>query len=304
MPFRAFLFVLCLLLSSLAQAETTLTVLGSGGPELDDGRASSGYLVSFDGHQVLVDCGPGVSVNFHKAGGKLSALKTILISHLHVDHSNDLAAFVKGAFFSNLSKEIQVYGPGGNELLPSIEVYLETLFTQVYPYLKPMLRRTSKSEITFRGTSLEGGQYVKLPSGAHLRAVEVGHGPFKTLAYVLVTEDKKMVFASDHSDPKKLADYAVDCDLLVLHNAVDERATGVAHALHARPTELGRLAHACRAKMVLLNHRMKRTIGLEAETERKIRQSYSGRIIWGTELLKIGPSNSPQSLDVHSRVTS
>lgn len=37
-----------------------LVVLGSGGPEVGDGRASSGYLVRLDGvGRVLVDAGAG-----------------------------------------------------------------------------------------------------------------------------------------------------------------------------------------------------------------------------------------------------
>ena len=48
-----------------------LQVLGSGGPELEDGRASSGYVIWQDGKaRVLVDMGAGSLLRFEKSGAK------------------------------------------------------------------------------------------------------------------------------------------------------------------------------------------------------------------------------------------
>jgi ribonuclease BN (tRNA processing enzyme) len=116
-----------------------LQVLGSGGPELGDQRASSGYLVWQDGRaRVLVDMGAGSLLNFERAGGRIEDLDAILLSHLHVDHAADLPALVKASYFSGRRRDLPVYGPTGNRLMPATSAFLDALFKDgegAYRYL-------------------------------------------------------------------------------------------------------------------------------------------------------------------------
>ena len=67
------------------QKQIQLRVLGSGGPELDDGRASSSYLVLQDGQaRYLLDTGSGASLRFGESGAKFEHLDAIFLSHLHI----------------------------------------------------------------------------------------------------------------------------------------------------------------------------------------------------------------------------
>ncbi len=75
-------------------------VLGSGGPELADKRASSSYLVWIGGKpRVLVDIGGGAALRFGESGATVSDLDVILLTHLHVDHTADLPALINASFF-------------------------------------------------------------------------------------------------------------------------------------------------------------------------------------------------------------
>ena len=59
-----------------------LQVLGSGGPELDDGRASASYLVWRDGKaRLLIDMGGGSAQRFEESGANLNDLDVILFTH-------------------------------------------------------------------------------------------------------------------------------------------------------------------------------------------------------------------------------
>lgn len=52
----------------------------------------------------------------------------ILLSHLHVDHSADLPALVKGTFFTERNVDLPIYGPTGNARFPNGDNHtLETL---------------------------------------------------------------------------------------------------------------------------------------------------------------------------------
>ena len=116
-----------------------LQVLGSGGPELNDGRASSSYIIWKNGKaRILIDMGTGSLFNFEKSHASLNDLDVILMSHFHVDHSNDLPGLIKASFFSDRNRDLLLYGPGGNKLMPSATKFVHALFgsTGAFHYLK------------------------------------------------------------------------------------------------------------------------------------------------------------------------
>lgn len=69
-----------------------IRVLGFNGPYPAASGACSGYLLSQDNDQVLMDCGPGV---FSRLMAKLdpARLTAVLLSHGHGDHCSDMMAF-------------------------------------------------------------------------------------------------------------------------------------------------------------------------------------------------------------------
>ena len=91
--------------------QVKLQVLGSGGPELDDGRNSSGYLIWYKNKaRDLIDAGAGSSIEYGQSGAQFEDLQAILLTHLHVDHSADLPAFIKGSFFTSRDTNLSLFG--------------------------------------------------------------------------------------------------------------------------------------------------------------------------------------------------
>ena len=94
-------------------------VLGSGGPELQDKRAMSSYLVWENGQaRVLIDAGGGSALRFGESGAQMSQLDVILFTHFHVDHSADFAALIKSSWFEDRKRPLPIYGPPGNGFMP------------------------------------------------------------------------------------------------------------------------------------------------------------------------------------------
>jgi len=84
----------------LAEHTIALQVLGSGGPESGDKRASSAYVVWIDGKsKILIDFGGGASLRFEEVNAKIQDLDVILLTHLHIDHTADIPALLKSSFF-------------------------------------------------------------------------------------------------------------------------------------------------------------------------------------------------------------
>jgi ribonuclease BN (tRNA processing enzyme) len=110
-------------------AGVALHVLGLGGPELQDKRASSSYLIWWNGHaRVLMDIGVGAALRFGQSGGNVTGLDVILLTHLHVDYVGDLPALVKSSYFEDRRDALPVFGPTGNSNFSSTTRFIRDLF--------------------------------------------------------------------------------------------------------------------------------------------------------------------------------
>ncbi len=285
-----YLFLLLLPLLLLAQPKVSLQVLGSGGPESGDKRASSGYIVWVDGKsRLLVDFGGGTSLRFEEAGGNIADLDAILLTHLHIDHTADLPALLKSSFFIERSRDLPVYGPGGNSFMPSTENFIKRLFKSkqgAWEYMGDYLDGSASFQLkahTLRKTKQIKTIYKK--KGITVQAVSVHHGPIPALAYRVNVGTKSITFSGDmNGDYHTLEKLAKESDILVAHNAVPKGAKGVAANLHMTPLTIGEIAKMAKVKSLILSHRMLRTLGKESETKREIRKNYSGTLKFSNDL--------------------
>ena len=277
--------------SVCADNQVNLQVLGSGGPELGDKRASSSYLIWVKGKALLlIDSGAGSSLNFEKSGAKFEDLDAVVFTHLHVDHSADFPAFIKASFFTPRARDLAVYGPAGNDLMPATSEFVEKLLGDqgAFRYLNNYVNRSEESEFHLQTVDvpLENKvQTYQLSKNLSVSAISVHHGPVPAIAWRVNVFDCSITFSGDMSNSyQSLAILAGDSDILVMNNAIPESAEGVATRLHMRPSEIGKIASNAGAKRVVLSHRMKRTLGKEQETEHFIKQFYSGPIVFADDL--------------------
>jgi len=271
-----------------------LQVLGSGGPELDDGRASSGYLIWQDGRaRVLVDMGSGSMFHFEKSGASISDLDVILLSHMHVDHSNDLPSLIKASFFSNRNHDLLLYGPSGNHLMPSVTEFAQGLLGArgAYQYLNSYLDGSDRFRLVPSDVNVmdKARRMVFVDSRYKLSAVPVHHGPIPSLAWRVEIAGKTIVFSGDMSNKRgTLAALADQANLMLAHNAIPEGASGIARNLHMPPSEIGKIAANAQVKNLVLSHRMNRTLGQEEASVRQIRKQYKGPLQFADDLQCFG----------------
>ena len=270
-----------------------LQVLGSGGPELQDQRASSSYLIWFNGRPtVLVDVGGGSALRFGQSGASVAPLEVVLLTHLHVDHTSDLPALVKSSFFEGRTDPLPLYGPAGNGDFPSTKQFVRTLFgtpSGAYRYLAEFVSAAPSDEyhLDAHNVSVKGHEIRPIydSHGVRVVATAVIHGGVPALAYRVEIAGASIAFSGDtNGDGGNLARLARGVDLLVAHNAVRDGATGVERALHMQPSVIGRTAQEAAVKRLVLSHRMLRTLGHEEETEASIRTSFAGPVSFSNDL--------------------
>ena len=275
-----------------AEAGISLQVLGSGGPEMDDHRASSGYLVwQGDRAIILVDAGSGTALNFEKSGADLTHLKGVLFTHFHVDHSVDFPSLVKASYFTAREADLPVYGPAGNELMPPASEFVANLLGEdgAYRYLKGYLDADTDEDYKITVTDVPLSprkiQRYQLGQQISLSAVPVHHGPLPAIAWRVDMGGCSLSFSGDMSNRyNTLTGLAKGSDLLVANNAIPEGATGAARSLHMPPSEIGRIAATAAVDQLILSHRMQRTLGREQQTEGEIRKYVAGPVLFANDL--------------------
>ena len=109
-----------LVIGSQAQAEAapklTFTTLGTNsGPIPNPKRSEPANLVRYGDTVILVDVGDGAAEQLAKAGVLIGAPATVLISHLHFDHTGGLFAFLGMRHQGRNLGPITIYGPRGTK---------------------------------------------------------------------------------------------------------------------------------------------------------------------------------------------
>ena len=267
-------------------------VLGAGGPELDDGQASSGYVIWVNGEaRVLVDAGPGSAAHFEEAGGDFTDLDAILISNLNVEHSADLPGFVAGSRLVGRSEPLPIYGPDGGELTPGFNEWIDLMIGPrgAYRYLSDYLSPLSAGGyevIPYElDTSARRRISVMRRDGLVISAIPTDHGPIPALAWRVDVEGIGITFTGDTGNRRQtVAELAEGSAILVAHHAVPENVRGAARELHMPPSQIGRVAAEADVNMVILSHRTNRTRGRENQSRREITEQFRGVVVFANDL--------------------
>lgn len=273
----------------------SVQILGSGGPIADDGRASSGNLIWRDGKSIfLIDTGGGVFLRFGEAQAKIEDLELIALTHFHTDHSADLPALIKSAYFIDRTRNLPISGPSGNNIFPGLNDFLLGMLGKhngAYRYLSEFLDGEAGSfslkpvEVNVRK---ETETRVFSNGDVRVNSVAVPHGSVPSVGYVFEIGGYKIVFSGDQTTlDKRLAKIAENADLLVVTFAIPQEAGPVERKLHATPSQIADFATLIKAKKLVLSHLMARSINSLDESLNIIRTRYSGKIVVAEDLMCI-----------------
>ncbi|MGN6092762.1 MAG: MBL fold metallo-hydrolase [Luteibacter jiangsuensis] len=271
-----------------------IQLLGSGGPISDDARASSGEVVWIGGKsRLLIDAGGGTYLRFGQAGARLEDLHFIGISHFHTDHSADLPAILKGAYFMVSDNKVTLAGPDGSDAFPSMTAFFKDMFGSkagAFAYLEGLhdgsdgLRLTVSPVIDVDNRA-ETPSLVYQDAEVKVYAYGIPHGDVPTLAFRIESKYGTIVVSADQNGTRPgFVDFARGADILVMPAAIDDDADAGSKFLHAPPTVVGKLAAAINPKMLVLNHFMGRSLKDKDGNVKIIQQYYHGPVYEGRDL--------------------
>ena len=249
-----------------------LTVLGTGTIAFDARRSCSAYYVEAGSARLLMDCGGGTTRRLPELGIRWQAITHIALSHFHIDHHQDLPSILFAWKYGQLpprSTPVDVIGPVGTRALLErlAAAYGEWVLAPGYEV---------------RVTELEPGGSFDL-GGAMLSCTKVPHTP-ESLAYSITSGERRLVYSGDTGFDTAFAEWARECDLLLLECSLPKV---MAIVEHLTPEQCADIAQLARPRRLVLTHLYPpvETVDIEAIVAAK----YDGEIViahdgWTTQL--------------------
>lgn len=298
---------------------TRLVLLGTrAGPGVDLSRAQTGSAVVVDGVPYLVDCGYGTVRALVASGIGLQRIGTVFLTHLHNDHTTDLAALLSFQWTDSREQPTDVYGPYGTATL--VEGALAFFGADVEIRMVDE-GRTIQPETLFHGHDVpatakpaqvyeDGRVTVSSIENTHFPERSRKQMPYRSLAYRFDTAERSIVFSGDTAYSSNLVELARGADLFVCeiidrgnHARQTARAEADAKAghpvsiarhvaeTHSPPADVGRMAAEAGVETVVLNHQLagsRTPEGLDFPVSTyvdDVRETFSGEVIVGRDLM-------------------
>lgn len=304
---------------SQSTTKTTVILLGTqGGPNVSLMRSQAANLVIAGGQPYLVDCGYGTVRALVEAGIRMNDVRNIFLTHLHNDHTADVAALLSLKWTGGQTNPppASIYGPFGSKAMVESAIAFFKADAEI--------RMTDEGR-TVRPETLYTGHDVSAPTITEVlrdervtvSAVENAHFPdrakekmpYRSFSYRFNTSDRSVVFSGDTAYSTNLIELARGADVFVcevratgagpggqpLTNArVDPNTESIQRHVvetHSSTEDVGKMAAAAKVKTLVLSH----LVGVAGPRggapadpyTAEIRKFFDGEIIVGRDQLKI-----------------
>lgn len=277
-----------------AKPALEVVVLGSGGPR-PFGRAGSSFIVLIEGvPRILVDAGPGAFLRIGELDVDLDKVDTVLLTHLHIDHSGDLPAFFNArALTSDGPITYRVFGPDGTGRFPKTSQFVDLLVGErgAFAYQKtfgaPETFTVGDLAISLDSPRTE----IVDEDGLVVEEIATHHGDCPSVAYRISYKGAVVVFSGDMdaSALPNLVQLAKNADLLIFNCAVLDPpgSPSQLYDLHTPPRKIGEAAHESGAKSLLLSHLAPDVEGQKVAVRKSIRASYTGPVAFASDKRRV-----------------
>ena len=271
-------------------------VLGSGGTQIGDNRASSGFLVRRDGRAiVMVNVGGGAALRFAQSGADISDLKAILITNVQADSTAALPALVQMSINKHRESPLPLYGPGAYKTIPSTVALIRALFEVsggAYRELGKVLSPLDNGGFKLRPRNIDIHFKDDKPlfnknltrttvfNRDHLRlsAAPVDRNGIPALAWRVDIDSKSVVFAGKlMGKTDNLLQLARGADALVI-------AIPMNKAKSISIENIGQLAQGSGVRKLILTNLAAMASGEEKSIKEQIGKHYKGEILFAEDL--------------------
>jgi len=231
-------------------------------------RQNNVCFVAHASDAVLFECGPSILYQLAAGGIAANELRTVIISHVHGDHSLGLPMFLIAAQLGRRSRPLTVCLPE-----PAIEA-LQRVCLTVYPSLGETIR-----DIEWLALPADRSGSFELAGGRLLTAPAEHSVPAVASAVTFPEERRAIAFSGDTSFCPGIAEVAKGVDLLAHEsNWSVKLGTELGHG-HSTAEEAGKVAALAGAKRLALVHRSGEIWGHERVIQEEASSHFGGAVL-------------------------
>lgn len=295
---------------------STLILLGTqGGPNINLGRSEAASAIVVNGQPYLIDCGYGTLRALLQANIRLVEIANVFITHLHDDHTADLAAFLTHKWTNGNAnpQRATVHGPFGTAAMVEGAIAFFKGNTEIRTVDEG---RTVRPETIFSGHDVSAPKVTEVFKDDRVTALAMENThfpdrarekmPYRSFAYRFNTATRSFVFSGDTAYSTGLVELAKGADVFVCEamsmamrqqlegnrqgNAAPAGESIGRHVLetHSSTEEVGRMAAEAKVKTVVLNH----LIGGPGQGDADpftagVKKYFDGEVIVGKDQMRI-----------------
>jgi ribonuclease BN (tRNA processing enzyme) len=295
---------------------THVLLLGTqGGPNFNTERAETANCVVVDGTPYVVDLGEGALAALRRAGVNYRDVGRVFLTHLHDDHTADVASFLSHQWSDGRITPTVVAGPFGTSRL--VAAALETADANTTIRLIDEARKTKPADI-FRGQDLEATTVptevyrdervtVSSVENTHFPDASKRRMPFRSLSYRFDCPGRSVVFSGDTAYSAGLVKLARGADVFVceaievasMRQAFERMVANGAYAdnpegvwdhivsTHTSTEDAGRMAAEAGVRLLVLSHLVPgalQAVGDETYVA-GVRRHFTGKVVVGKDLM-------------------
>jgi ribonuclease Z len=260
-----------------------ITFLGTSDSVPTATRNHPAILLTYQGENILIDCGEGTQRQFRKAKLNPCKVNRILITHWHADHVLGIPGLIKTLALSGYKKILYIYGPRGTKAFMKIflklfafrneysikvqevegkffetkDFYLEAekmthgVPCNAYSFVKKGQIRIDKNKL----------KKLKILSGKHLQKLKQGKSIIykgkKYLAKNLTYKqgEKKISVVLDTSFNDKITPFVKNSDVLICESTFMPSLSKMAEDRHHLTVkQVAEIAKKSKSKKLFLTH--------------------------------------------------
>ncbi len=305
--------------ASKSRPGTSLVLLGThGGPGIDLTRAQTSSALVVDGMPYLIDCGYGAVRQLVASHVGYLGVNCVFFTHLHDDHTADLAALLSFQWTNGKTTPTDAYGPFGTTRM--VEAALEFFGANVAIRTVDEGRKVDPAK-QFRGHDVQATKeplrifaddrvVVSAVENTHYPPRSTARMPYRSIALRFDSRQRSIVFSGDTAYSANLVKLARGADVFVCEiidpsvleqmrtRARESAAAGNPNNIyrhvaetHSSPADVARMATEARVKTVVLNHLVfgpAASDGLPYATTtliNDVRAGFRGEVIVGQDLM-------------------
>lgn len=303
---------------TVPQTGTHLVLLGTqGGPNFNAERGEQANAVVVDGRTYLVDCGYGALGALIRAGLNYRNVGHIFLTHLHDDHTSDVAALLSHQWTGGRVDSTHIIGPYGTTRLVAGALAFAEANTAIRLADED---RSVRPEEIFLGRDIEATRTptevfaddlvtVSSVENTHFPESAKAAFPYRAVSYRLDSRDRSITISGDTAYSENLVRLAEGSDVFVCETIeiattranFERRVAAGAYAdnpegiwehivgTHASTEDAGRMAAEAGVGTLVLSHILPGSL-MEVPDSlylEGIRKHFEGEVIVGRDLMVI-----------------